>query len=243
MLLRVENLRVRYRNGALGVIDSSLQVDAGRIVALFGANGAGKTTTLRAIGGFLKTEAARAIAGKVTFDGRDITNREPHQIAALGVATVVERRKIFANLSVRDNLLALGKAQLGNAGERAAKLDRVFGLFPILKEKLQDPAGRLSGGQQQMLALSRGLMTNPRLLLIDEVTLGLHPSVHPVLYDAIRQVADSGAAVVVVDESAASALEVVDYCYLIASGRLRSEGPPAQFRGSELLAAGYIEED
>jgi branched-chain amino acid transport system ATP-binding protein len=238
MLLSVENLRVRYRNGALGVTDSSLRVDAGKIVALFGANGAGKTTTLRAIGGFLRTEGARVTEGRIMFDGTDITNWEPHRTAALGIATVVERRKIFANLSVRDNLLALGPRQLGL--NRKDKLERVFDLFPILQEKLHQPAGRLSGGQQQMLAVSRGLMCDPKFLMIDEVTLGLHPSMHPVLYNAVRRIADEGAAVLVVDESAASALKVVDYCYLLSGGRLRDEGEPAKFQGAELLAAGYV---
>lgn len=240
-MLEVRNLKVRYRNGALGVTDSSLSVAAGRMVALFGANGAGKTTTLRAIGGFLGSEGARVIGGRITIDGVEITNRSPHEIAALGVATVVERRKIFANLTVRDNLLALGTRQLGR--DRAQKLQRVLELFPILSDKLQDPAGRLSGGQQQMLALARAIMAAPRLLLIDEVTLGLHPSLHPFLYGAIRKIADAGAAVLVVDESAASALQVVDYCYLLAGGRLRDEGEPSRFRGSELLAAGYVDGD
>lgn len=241
MLLSVDRIRVRYRNGAIGVSESSLTVAAGQIVALFGANGAGKTTTLRAVGGFLRTEGARVIEGDITYDGRSIANCEPHVTASLGISTVMERRKIFANLSVRDNLLALGPSQLGP--ERGAKLDQMFDLFPILKEKLHQPAGRLSGGQQQMLAVARGLMAAPRLLMIDEVTLGLHPSVHPVLYDAIRKVADSGTAVLLVDESAASALHVVDYCYLLSGGHLKSEGPPESFAGMELLAAGYVEVD
>lgn len=239
-MLSVQRLKVRYRNGALGVTEASLDVASGRIVALFGANGAGKTTTLRAIGGFLKTEGASVVEGRVSFDGRDITNWEPHRTAALGLATVVERRKIFANLSVRENLLALGSAQLGS--NRMEKLEQVFSLFPILKEKLKSPAGRLSGGQQQMLALGRGMMTAPRLLMIDEATLGLHPSLFAPIYGAIRAIADHGAAVLLVDESAASALEVVDYCYMMTAGRISSEGPPEKFRGSELLAAGYVGE-
>lgn len=239
MLLEVDSLRVRYRNGALGVTDVSLRLEAGSIAAVFGANGAGKTTTLRAIGGFLRGEGARVVGGRIAFAGSDIANIEPHRAAAMGIATVLERKKVFANLSVRDNLLALGPSQLG--GDRDGKLARVFALFPILRDKLHDPAGRLSGGQQQMLAVARGLMAAPRLLIVDEITLGLHPSVHPVLYAAIRRIADDGAAVLVVDESAATALDVVDYCYLIAGGRTVAEGRPETFRGSELLAAGYLE--
>ena len=241
MLVTAEHLKVRYRNGALGVTDVSLRVAAGSVVALFGANGAGKTTTVRSIGGFLRTEGTRIVEGRVLFDGIDITHREPHAIANLGIATVVERRKIFPNLTVMENLLALGPGRLGR--DRQDRLDRVFALFPILKEKRRDAAGRLSGGQQQMLALGRGLMGKPRFLMIDEVTLGLHPSVHPVLYGTIRAIADEGAAVLVVDESAAAALDVADYCYLIQGGRLRKEGDAASFRGAELLVAGYVEDE
>ena len=237
-MLSVEQVKVRYRNGALGVTDSTLSVPAGKIVALFGANGAGKTTTLRAIGGFLRAEGARVIEGKITFEGQDITNWEPNRVATCGIATVVERRKIFANLTVQENLLALGARQLG--ANRADKLDRVFSLFPVLKEKRSLYAGRLSGGQQQMLALGRSMMMAPRLLMIDEATLGLHPSLFAPIYEAVRAIANAGAAVLLVDESAASALDVVDYCYLLSGGRMRSQGLPAEFRGSELLAAGYV---
>ena len=156
MLLDVQNLEVRYPNGALGVTNSSLKVDHGQIVVLFGANGAGKTTTLRAISGFLSSEGARTTSGRVIFDGQDMTNALPEQTAERGVAIVAEREKIFPNLTVKENLLSLGTKQLGK--NRDEKLERVFNLFPILREKLRQSAGRLSGGQRQMLALGRAMM-------------------------------------------------------------------------------------
>lgn len=237
MLLDVQNLEVRYPNGALGVTNSSLKVDHGQIVVLFGANGAGKTTTLRAISGFLSSEGARTTSGRVIFDGQDMTNALPEQTAERGVAIVAEREKIFPNLTVKENLLSLGTKQLGK--NRDEKLERVFNLFPILREKLRQSAGRLSGGQRQMLALGRAMMIEPRLLLIDEVTLGIHPSVHPVLYGAIRKIADGGTSVLLVDESAASALEVVDYCYVMSRGELANHGQPEQFNASDLLAVDF----
>ena len=220
-ILTAENLRVRYRNGALGILDVSFQVAPGKIVGLFGPNGAGKTTSVRAVAGFLRTEGARIIQGRVTVGGRDVTNQEPHRQARLGVAFVPERNKVFTNLSVAENLAAM-------SGLPAA-------------ERRRDYAGRLSGGQRQMLALARAIIRDPKLLIVDEMTLGLHHSVQPPLFEAVRRVAAGGAAVVIVDESTGFALEAADYCYILAAGRVQDEGPSEKFRGSELIAAGYVE--
>jgi ABC-type branched-subunit amino acid transport system ATPase component len=236
-LLSAQGLQVRYRDGALGIIDISLKVNSGETVALLGPNGAGKTTTLRALSGFLGGEGARITKGMVTFDGRDITNFEPHRAARLGVVCIPERKKIFPNLSVMENLQALGRTAKGE--QRGGLQDKVFELFPILAERRHQAAGRLSGGQQQMLAIGRGLMSGARLLLLDEMTLGLHVSVKPILYDAVVEINRGGTAVLISDESADLALSLCKQCYLIRDGLISDSGTPDQFAVEE-LATGYL---
>lgn len=239
MILSAESLKVRYSNGALGVIDVSLEVDAGEVVVMFGPNGAGKTTTVRAISGFLKTERARVIGGKVTLFGEDTTNAEPQRTTSLGAVFVPERRKIFPNMSVAENLDALGKRP--SRARRREIYERVYELFPVLAGRQRELAGRLSGGQQQMLAIARSLMCEARLLIIDEMTLGLHHSIHGPLFEVVKTIAGEGAGVLIVDESATNALAAADRCYVLGAGRVRMSGPPDLFRGKEWLAAGYEE--
>jgi branched-chain amino acid transport system ATP-binding protein len=168
-----------------------------------------------------------------------MTGAEPHKTARQGVAFVPERRKVFSSLTVAENLDALGSRP--PRARRNEVYDFIYTLFPILGERRRQLAGRLSGGQQQMLAIGRALMCEPKLLIVDEMTLGLHHSMHAPLFDAVKYIAANGTAVLVVDESTGFALEVSDYCYLIGSGRVRDEGPAERFRGNELLAAGYVE--
>ncbi len=237
-LAEVKNLRVRYRNGALGVSDVSLTVYPSQVVALFGPNGAGKTTTVRALSGFMRSERARVVAGSVTFAGVDIANFEPYRVNRLGISLVPERGKVFTNLSVAENLAAIGKPRGGRS--RKERYDEVYDLFPVLAERRRLMAGRLSGGQQQMLAIARAILSEPRLLIIDEMTLGLHQSLHQPLFDALRTIAARGRSVLIADESIASALAVADHCLLLNDGRLTAAGPRSDFVGSELLIAGYV---
>lgn len=237
-LLRAANLRVRYRNGALGIDDVSFTVQHGAVIALFGPNGAGKTTTVRAVCGFLRTEGARLIRGSVVFRGIDITNAEPHRAARLGIAFSPERDKIFPQLTVRENLEAFGRRPHG--ARARGLLDEVHQLFPIIAERAKQQAGRLSGGQRQMLALSRCILQEPKLLVVDEMTLGLHHSLHEPLFRAVRHVAEQGTSVVLVDESAAFALDIADYCYILRAGRVRHQGAAESFRDGQFLAAGYV---
>ncbi len=230
---------MRYRNGALGVVDVSLQMGAGQIVVLFGPNGAGKTTTVRAISGFLKSEGARVIGGEIELFGHSIVNREPQKIAALGLAFVPERRKVFANMSVAENLDVLARRPA--RARRREIFDHVYELFPMLADRRRELAGRLSGGQQQMLALARSLIREPRLLVIDEMTLGLHHSLHGPLFDVVKRIAADGTSVLVVDESTTHALDAADHCYLLGGGTVRISGPPEMFVGNELLSAGYVD--
>ena len=238
-LLEVAGLTVRYRNGALGIQDVSFVVYPGQILAVLGAAGAGKTTTVRGISGFLRGEGARAIRGSVRFGSRDITNREPHEVCALGVFAVPERRKIFSNLSVRENLEALGP-QLVRGARRAEVEETIFELFPILAKSRRQLAGRLSGGQQQMLAIARALMTDPKLLIIDEMTLGLHPSLHLPLFEAVQRIAATGSAVVLVDESTGLTLEVAQHAVLLQAGQVLASGPSAQFADSDMVVESYV---
>jgi branched-chain amino acid transport system ATP-binding protein len=238
-LLEVSNLTIRYRNGAVGIQDVSFSVLPGQIVAVLGAAGAGKTTTVRGISGFLRGEGARAIRGSVTFDSHDITNKEPHAICALGVFAVPERRKIFPNLSVHENLEALG-GQMVKGARRAEVEQNVYGLFPVLAELKRQLAGRLSGGQQQMLAIARALMSDPKLLIIDEMTLGLHPSLHQPLFEAVQRIAAAGSAVLLVDESTGFTLEVAQQAVLLRSGQVWAYGPSEQFIDSDLVVTSYV---
>jgi branched-chain amino acid transport system ATP-binding protein len=236
-LLDVHDLRVRYPNGALGTVSVSLAVKPGSIVSLLGANGAGKSSTVRAICGHLRSERTRVISGKVDFRGSDITNREPHTIHGMGLALVPERRKIFPNLTVGDNLGAI--AHLPPRGAREVVVERVHNLFPDLYKYRHQAAGKLSGGQQQMLAIARALLTDPKLLIVDEITLGLHPSVHARLADALRAVAASGTSILMADERASFALPLTDYCYVIRSGETVLAGRPADLDVDEMIAVGY----
>jgi branched-chain amino acid transport system ATP-binding protein len=240
-LLDVDHLRVRYRNGAIGISDVSLRVDAGQVVAVFGPNGAGKTSTVRGISGFLRTEGTRVVKGTVRFDGADVTNGEPHRQAKRGMAFVPERDKVFPTLTVVENLAALGVSP-GSARRQQLQRD-VFDLFPVLAERRKELAGRLSGGQRQVLALARAILSDPKLLIVDEMTLGLHHSLQPVLYDAVGAIVAAGTSLLLVDESTGFALELADYCYLLSAGVVADQGPADRFRGNELLAAGYLEVD
>jgi branched-chain amino acid transport system ATP-binding protein len=238
-LLEVDDLSIRYKNGALGIQNVSFSVQPAQVVALLGAAGAGKTTTVRGISGFLRSEGAKAVTGSVRMSGRDITNWEPHKVCRLGVLAVPERGKIFANLSVAENLEALG-AQLVKGQRRAEVEEMIHELFPVLAGVRRQLAGRLSGGQQQMLAIARALMSDPKLLIIDEMTLGLHPSLHGPLFDAVLRIAAAGSAVLIVDESTGHTLDVAQHCVLLKAGQVWASGPSEKFQGNELLVAGYV---
>jgi branched-chain amino acid transport system ATP-binding protein len=235
VILDTQNIRVRYRNGALGVLDVSLNVHAGEVVALFGPNGAGKTTTARAISGFLRSEGARVIDGSVKLFGHDTTNLEPHRTAAMGLTFVPERKKIFPSMTVAENLEVLARRPPRN--RRDEIYAKIYEIFPVLGERRRSVAGLLSGGEQQMLAIARTFMSSARLLIIDEATLGLHHSVHGPLYEVIKSVAAEGAGVLVVDEDSGSALDAADRWYLLAAGTVQSVGTAAErSRTAEILS-------
>lgn len=228
VFLRVDGLKVRYPNGALGVIDVSLAAEQGQVVALLGANGAGKSTTLRAISGFARVEATRVVAGEIHFDQQAMTNKEPYEYSRVGVHCIPERNKVFANLTVSENLMSIGS--LPHKAARKELLARIEQMFPPLAARRSQQAGRLSGGERQMLAIARSIMARPRLLAIDEMTLGIHPEVHPVLFAAVRRIAADGTSVIIADQNVRLALDLADHCYHIQDGRVVFSGTPEEYR-------------
>jgi branched-chain amino acid transport system ATP-binding protein len=233
-LLRVEGLEVGY--GPLTVLrDVSLEVGRGEIVAVIGANGAGKTTLLKGISGLLPP--AR---GHVEFDGADITRERPHAIVRRGVAQVPEGRQVFAQLSVRDNL-ELGAFAWSRGGPaRQAEIERVVALFPILRERAAQLAGTLSGGQQQMLAIGRALMSRPKLLLLDEPSLGLAPMVVRTIFEVILELKERGLGVLLVEQNARAALGMADRGYVLETGRVAGSGTGEALLHDEQVRQSYL---
>ena len=224
VLLKVENLEVTYHRVITAVQGVSLEVPEGSIVALIGNNGAGKTTTLRAISGFLGLDDARVTEGKLTFAGRNIANESPHRVSRLGIALVPERSKVFENLSVEENLDVV----VGGAASRKAL---VLELFPVLARLRRREAGYLSGGERQMLAIGAALMGEPKLLLIDELSLGLAPLVVQDLAHRLRTIRSRfGTTMLIVEQNAQVALSLADYGYVMENGRVVLDGTPERLR-------------
>ena len=233
-ILHVEKVEVVYKRVVTAVQGISLDVADKQIVALLGTNGAGKTTTLRAISGFLGLDDARVSEGVISFQGRRIENRLPHEIAARGISLVPEREKVFPNLTVAENL----EAPVGR--DRAAQ-ERVYHFFPRLAELRNRVGGLLSGGERQMLGIGAALMCNPSLLLIDELSLGLAPVVVQDLSARLRAVRDElGIAILLVEQSAAVALEIADYAYVMENGRIVLDGDRARLAGHQDIQEFYL---
>ncbi len=233
-LLVVEGLRAAY--GRIEVLHGiDLTVNAGEIVALIGANGAGKSTALATISGLLAPRG-----GRVTFEGRDITGRPAEDLVRLGLSHVPERRQLFGALTVEDNLLLGAYARRGDrVGQRAA-LARVYELFPILQERRRQRAGTLSGGQGQMLALGRGLMARPSLLLLDEPSVGLAPLVAREIFAAVAALRERGTTVLIVEQNARAALRLADRGYVLETGRVVLAGPAAELMADPTVQGVYL---
>ena len=228
--LEVSGIEVVYHRAALAIQGVTLRVGPARIVALLGPNGAGKTTTLRAVSGFLGADDAEITQGAVVYDGRRLNGRPPHEIVRHGVVLVPEREKIFETLTVEENL-ATAVASRRADGARRQTREQVFEYFPVLGERRRQTAGYLSGGERQMLAIARALLCDPRLLLVDELSLGLAPLVAEQLLEiVVRLRADLGVAVLLVEENAAAALAIADYGYVIEHGRIVYEDTAARLR-------------
>ncbi len=233
MLLEVEDLNVYY--GAIHALQGiSFSVDQGEIVTLIGANGAGKSTTLRTISGLL-----RARRGTVRFRGDDITMTPAEQIVRLGIGHVPEGRRIFAPLTVRENL-EMGAFTRTNPTEIAQSLERAFASFPRLKERINQLGGTLSGGEQQMLATARGLMSRPALLLLDEPSMGLSPIMVEEIFRIVKEINAQGTSVLLVEQNALMALQVAHRAYVLETGRIVLEGTAKQLRESSRVREAYL---
>jgi branched-chain amino acid transport system ATP-binding protein len=239
-LLQAEKVEVVYKRVITAIQGVTLSVGARQIVALLGTNGAGKTTTLRAISGFLGIDDARVTEGAIAFDGQRIENRPPHEIANRGIVLVPEREKVFPNLTVAENLTA-PVPRAANGAERRRQEEQVYHFFPRLAELHQRTAGLLSGGERQMLAIAGALMCRPRVLLIDELSLGLAPVVVGDLSRRLVSIRDElGIAILLVEQSAAVALEIANYAYVMENGRVVLDGDRERLKGHQDVQEFYL---
>jgi len=233
-MLTVSDLHVSY--GAISALSGiSFKIDAGAIVTLIGGNGAGKTTTLRTISGLL-----RAKSGRISFGNEDITSLPPHKIVARGLCHVPEGRMIFSNLTVDENL-SMGAYLQDDEARNAKNRDYVFSIFPRLKERLHQTAGTLSGGEQQMLAIGRALMSNPKFLMLDEPSLGIAPRLISTIFEKIVEINKThGITILLVEQNANLALEISSYAYALETGHIAMEGESRKLRADPQLKATYL---
>ncbi len=232
-LLEVSGIDVFYGR-VQAVRGASLQVDAGEIVALIGSNGAGKTTTLRTISGLIHPHH-----GTIKFNGQEITRTEPQKIVHLGICQSPEGRRLFARMTVLDNL-RMGAYTRSSGAQIKADMDRVFDLFPRLKERLHQIAGTLSGGEQQMCAMGRALMAKPKLLMLDEPSLGLSPILVETIFSIVREINASGTPVLLVEQNAHKALEVAHRAYVLETGSIVKAGTGKELLESEDVQKAYL---
>jgi branched-chain amino acid transport system ATP-binding protein len=239
-LLSLANVEVLYGGAILAVRGVSLEVPRGAIVAVLGANGAGKTTTLRAISGLLPLHDARVTEGSIRFAGRDVIGKRAEEMVRLGIGQIPEGRRLFAHLSVEENLRVGAAVRRDRAGVRE-DLDRVYEMFPAIAGRRRDQAGWLSGGEQQMVAVGRALMGRPRLLLIDELTLGLAPQVVHMIFDRLREINRAeGTSILLVEQNAHQALELCQYAYIMENGRIVLDGTPDELHANPDVKDFYL---
>ena len=234
-LLEVEDLRVAY--GAIEAVKGiTFSVEAGQIVTLIGGNGAGKTTTLRTLSGLLKPSA-----GDIRFDGRSLRGVPGHAVVQRGLAHAPEGRRIFGRMTIQENL-DLG-AFARSDGDIRKDMQRVYDLFPVLGERRHKPAGVLSGGEQQMLAIGRAMMSRPRMLMLDEPSMGLSPIMMQRIFDVIAELREAGTTILLVEQNAQAALSLADHGYVIETGVIVLDGPGEQLLHDEGVRKAYLGED
>ncbi len=232
-MLKVENLEVAY-GGIQALRGITFEVPQGKIVTLIGANGAGKSTTLRSMVGLVKAKS-----GRISFNGADITNQPTHKTIAAGIATVPEGRRVFANMTVLENL-KIGAYLRADTAEIKKDEEWVYELFPRLKERSWQPAGTLSGGEQQMLAVGRALMSRPKMVMMDEPSLGLAPLIVQDIFAMIRKINEMGVTILLVEQNANMALKTADYGYVLETGKITLEGSGQELAMDEDIRAAYL---
>jgi branched-chain amino acid transport system ATP-binding protein len=232
-MLEVRGLQCRY--GKIGVLKGiSLEVRQGELVSLIGANGAGKTTTLKAISGLVA-----AVGGQIVFEGEDITSAPAGRILAMGIAHCPEGRRVFPYMTVQENL-EMGCYLRADRARIASDMERIFARFPVLAERRSQPAGTLSGGEQQMLAIGRALMSRPRLMLFDEPSLGLAPTMVERTFEIIAEIRKEGTTVLMVEQNAYAALEMCDRSYVLESGEVALQGTGPELLGNPHVRQAYL---
>jgi branched-chain amino acid transport system ATP-binding protein len=232
-MLQAKDLKLGYK-GTPAIHGISFGVKAGEVVAVVGANGAGKSTILRGISGIIQP-----MGGDIVFCGERLNNRPPHEIVGLGIAHVPEGRLTFARMTVEQNLL-LGAYTVKSEQQSSARLEEMYELFPRLKERRTQLAGTMSGGEQQMLVIARGLMSDPKLLMLDEPSLGIAPKLVMQIFDFIRKIKESGKTILLVEQNVREALELADRAYVLQTGRIVTEGSGAELLGSDLVRQAYL---
>ena len=232
-ILEVSHLQAQY-DGLQVLFDVSFQVPRGQIVGFVGSNGAGKTTTLRAVTGL-----TRATGGSVVYEGREITNKKACQLPALGMVMVPEGRRLFPKMSVRDNLM-MGAFLCRDKKRIAESLEQVYSIFPRVKERSKQLAGTLSGGEQQMVAIARGLMTGPKLLILDEPSLGLMPKLVEEVFEFVREINHMGITIIIVEQNVTETLQMCDYAYVIQNGATVIHGTGASMLNSAEIRSAYL---
>lgn len=239
-MLTLNNIEVMYNDVILVLKGLALEVPDGKIISLLGANGAGKTTTLKAISGLLRTELGEVTDGSIVFDGLRIEGRKPEDIVELGIVQVMEGRRIFEHLTAEENL-RIG-AHIGGDGARVKRdLDMVYSYFPKLKDLRNQISGFLSGGEQQMLVIGRGLMAHPKLMLLDEPSLGLAPLLVKEIFEIVQRVnVGEKTAVLLVEQNARVALSVAEYGYIMENGRIVYDGPASKLKDNEDVKEFYL---
>lgn len=235
-LLQIEDIEVVYSDGVLALGGVSLTIPEGSIVALLGSNGAGKSSTMKAISGLLAAEQGRVRAGRILFRGKPIHHKPPSETVGLGIAHVLEGRRLFKQLTVDENL-RMGAYARRDIREIDRDLDRVYEMFPRLAERKRGMAGFLSGGEQQMTAIGRGIMARPLLMLLDEPTMGLAPAVAEEVFAAVKLLRDSGISFLVSEQNLALALKVADSKYVLQNGRMSQAAPSGEMSGANLKSA------
>jgi branched-chain amino acid transport system ATP-binding protein len=238
-MLEIANLEVVYNDIILVLRGLSIEVRDGQIVALLGANGAGKTTTLRAITGLLDVHDGDITKGSITFDGDRIDKSDPARIVRSGITQVLEGRRIFVEMSVDDNLRAGGYTNRKRSSVQSS-YDRVMELFPVLESRKKDTAGYLSGGEQQMLAIGRALLADPKLLILDEPSLGLAPMLVQQIRDIIVGINAQGTSVLLIEQNASMALSIADYGYIMEVGKVVMDGDPVKLLDDEDVQEFYL---
>ncbi|MDY3005430.1 ABC transporter ATP-binding protein [Anaerococcus sp. AGMB00486] len=233
-MLKVENLNVYYGN-IHAIKDVSLKVNNAEVVSLIGANGAGKTTTLQAISSLLDKRS-----GKVIFENSDITNAKAYKVTRLGIAQVPEGRRVFSNLSVLDNINLGSVATKISDKEKNEKIERIYELFPVLEDRKNQKAGTLSGGEQQMLAMARAIMTNPKLLLLDEPSMGLSPLYVEKIFETIKILKEEGSTILLVEQNANLALDISDRAYVLETGRIVKEDKAENLKNDPSVRSAYL---